>query len=226
MSQDFDSQPSPHQSKNDKPSLSEITTPQLKLVVSNPPPVQELPPPSQSIPSNAGFSSEIRNMGPHIYELNIQDPFHDLGCSLILDLEKSGGKTKAVCHFPDILNESNRFLEEDEDLYGIIMVQFQMKVLEQLFMFCANHNAFQLTIYMDGAQAEGFGIYRDFLNHCHKGLTESSEKTEITLPTDGETFNKWLAFMAEMNFQLEQGLWCEQRSNPAIRHYLKSRPCN
>jgi len=30
--------------------------------------------------------------------------------------------------------------------------------------------------------------------------------------------------MTEMNLKLEQDLWREQRTNPAIRHYLKSRP--
>jgi len=222
MSQDSDSKFKPPQRKDGKPCHSLTTTPKLTLVVSNSAPVQE--PPSQPTLSTAGFSAVVRGIGADVYEMCIQDPFHDLGCDLILDIETSMGETVVVCHFPAILNETNRFLDEDEDLYGAIMLRFQMKVLEQLFMFCINHNASQLMIYMDDDQAEGFGVYDDFLSHYDEALTENGEKTEMLIPTDRETFDKWLGFMAEMNLKLEQDLWREQRTNPAIRHYLKSRP--
>ena len=222
MSQDSDSKFKPPQGKDSKPFHSLTTAPKLTLVVSNSAPVQETP--SQPTPSNVGFSAVVRSIGADIYEMCIQDPFHELACDLILEMENSMGETVVVCHFPAILNETNRFLEEDEDLYGAIMLRFQMKVLEQLFLFCTNHNASQLTIYMDDAEAEGFGVYDDFLSHYDEALTENGEKTEMVIPTDRESFDKWLAFMGEMNLKLEQNLWREQRTNPAIRHYLKSRP--
>lgn len=213
---------------SDKSLNSEAITPQhstshLKLVVSNPDPVQAASVPSQPTPSNAGFATKVRSIGTHVYEMSIRDPFHDLGCDLILDIEESRGKTVAVCHFPVILNEPNKFLHEDEDLYGIIVVQFQMKVLDQLFLFCTDQGASQLTIYMDDAQAEGFGIYQDFLVHCDETLTENGERTEIIVPTDQETFEKWRNFMKKTSHGFEQDLWRAQQLNPAIRHYLKSR---
>jgi hypothetical protein len=211
--------------KKKKPPLSKKVPPQLKLVVSNPAPVQEtsLFP---SMPSNAGFTAEVRKRGFDLYEMNLQDPFHSLECELILDIEKNGNEMTVVCHFPSILNESHRLLDEDETLYGIIMVQFQMKVLEQLFMFCTNHNASRLSIYMDDDQAEGFGVYQDFLTHCDETLTENGEQTEMVISTDQKAFDKWRSFMTKTNLEFEQGLWREQRFNPAIRHYLKSRASN
>ena len=223
MSHDSDSKSKPPQRKNGKSLHSLTTTPTVKLIVSNPAPAQENSP-SQPTPSKAGFSAKIRSIGTNVYEMNIRDPFHDLGCDLILEIEKREGETVAVCHFPVILNESNRFLDEDENLYGAIMLRFQMKVLEQLFIFCVSHNASQLTIYMDDAQAEGFGIYDDFLSHYDETLTENGEKTEMVISTNQETFDKWLGFMAEMSLKVEQNLWREQRTNPVVRHYLKSRP--
>jgi hypothetical protein len=193
-------------------------------VISNPAPIQEAPAVSQRVSSTTGFAANVKKRSTDLYEMNIQDPFHELGCGLILDIETSMSETVVVCHFPAILNEPNRFLDEDEDLYGAIMLRFQMKVLEQLFLFCASHNASQLTIYMDDAEAEGFRIYDDFLNHYDETITENGEKAEMVIPTDRKTFDKWLAFMAEMNLKVEQDLWREQRTNPAIRHYLKSRP--
>ena len=225
MSQDSDSKFKPPQRKDGKSSHSLATTPTLKLVVSNPDPVQEAPAVSQRVPSTKSFGAKVKKRGVNLYELNIRDPFHELGCDLILEIEESMGETVAICHFPAILGkESNTYLDEDEGLHGSIMLRFQMKVLEQLFLFCTNHNASQLIIYMDDAEAEGFGVYDDFLSHYDETLTEQGEKTEMVIPTDRETFDKWLGFMAEMNLKLEQDLWREQRTNPAIRHYLKSRP--
>lgn len=224
MSQDSDSKSKPPQRKVGKSPHSLAATPTLKLVVSNPAPIQATSVPSQPTPSNAGFAAKVRSIGTHVYEMSIRDPFHDLGCDLILDIEESRGKTVAVCHFPVILNEPNKFLHEDENLYGSIVLRFQMKVLEQLFMFCSNHNASQLTIYMDDAQAEGFGIYEDFLSRYDETITENGEKTEMVIWTNQETFDKWLAFMAETSLKVEQDLWREQRTNSVIRNYLKFRP--
>jgi hypothetical protein len=76
---------------------------------------------------------------------------------------------------------------------------------------------------MDDAQAEGFGILQDFLAYCDETLTENGEQTEMVIPTDREAFDKWYGFMTEMSLKFEQDLWREQRFNPAIRNYLKSR---
>lgn len=222
MSKDTDFKPKSHQIKDGPSSPAKKALPQLKLVVSNSAPVQDSPV-SQPMPSNAGFSAEVKKRGFDLYEMTIQDPFHSLECELILDLERNGSEIIAVCHFPSILNKSHKLLDEDETLYGIIMVQFQMKILEQLFIFCTDHNASQLSIYMDDDQAEGFGVYQDFLTHCDETLTEKGEQTEMVIPTDQKTFDKWHSFMKKTNLEFEQGLWREQRSNPVIRYYLKSR---
>lgn len=231
MPKDSDSKPNQSQSTTDKPSLSEKTTSEkkpshLKLVVSNPDSAQDkAPAPSESAPSNAGFTAGVRNIGPQIYEMNIQDPFHDLKCNLFLDIETDRGEMAVVCHFPNILNESNQFLEEDEMLYGVIMVQFQMKILEQLFLFCGDHEASRLMIYMDDAPAEGFEIYHHFLAHQDRNLTTDGEQTTMVISVNVETLDRLRSFMTENNLKLEQGLWREQRFNPAIRQYLKLSSC-
>lgn len=232
MLQDDGDKSRPPQNKVDKPSLSEPTAsaappkktaPLLKLVVSNPIPLQNAIAPYQSAPSNARFSTKVCNKGQDLYEMKTQDPFHDLGCDLILEVERDDRETTVVCHFPAILHGSHRLLDEEGTLYGIIVIQFQMKVLEQLFLFCTKHDASHLIIYMDDDQAEGFGIYQDFLVHCEETVTENGEKTEMLISTDQGTFDKWRSFMAEINPKFEQELWREQRFNPTIQRYLKSR---
>lgn len=203
--------------------LAERNTPHLTLVASKPATVQKVPDLSQSKASNMGFSAEVQTRGLDLYEMNIQDPFHELACELFLEIEKNEGEKAVVCHFSNILDESNKFLDEDETLYGTIMIQFQMKVLEQLFVFCADHQASQLSIYMDDDQAEGFGIVQDFLTHCDEAITQFGEKTEMRIFTDQNRFDQWHTFMEMTNRELERGLWRQQRVNPAIRSYLQSR---
>jgi hypothetical protein len=156
----------------------------------------------------------------------IQDSSHGLECNLILEIEGAceAESGTVICHFPAIADEQlKKFVEEDETLYGMIMVQFQMKVLEQLLLFCANHYASRLIIYTDDEQAEELGIYEDFLVHQDQTLTAQGEKTEMVISVNREIFAAWRDFMAEATIKFAQGLWREQRSNPVIRNYLKSR---
>lgn len=224
MSQDSDFKTKSLQRKSGKLLHSQITTSHLKLVVSNSVPTPDIPVSSRPASSNSGFTAKVKKRGVDFYEMNIQDPFHDLECDLILEVERNDSGTTIACHFPSILDEPHQFLNENETLYGIVMLQFQMKVLEQLFLFCATHGASYLAIYMDDDQAEGFGILQDFLIYCDETWTENGEKTEVLLSTDQEDFDKWRHFMEKTNLMLEQDLWCKQRSNPTIRRYLKSRP--
>ncbi|MGV8947955.1 MAG: hypothetical protein ACOH2E_01090 [Candidatus Paracaedibacter sp.] len=224
MAKDSDFKFQLFQSKDNEPSLFKVTATNLKLVVSNPPfsPKPKSPASCQPTPLHANFAVEVQERGIDVYEMSIKDPFHDLECDLTLDIEVSSDKKVVACHFPLILDETNKFLDEDETLYGTIMIKFQMKVLEQLFLFCNGHNASELNIYMDDEQAEGFGIYQEFLSNCAESLAENRAQAEIAILTNPKTFANWCAFMKETNIRLDQDLWREQRSNPAIRRYLKS----
>ena len=222
MAKDSDFKFQSFQSKDNEPSLFKVTATNLKLVVSNPPFAPKSPASCQPTPLHTNFAVEVQERGILVYEMSIKDPFHDLACDLILDIEVSSDKKVVACHFPLILDETNKFLDEDETLYGTIMVKFQMRVLEQLFLFCNGHNASELNIHMDDEQAEGFGIYQEFLSDCDESLPENTAQAEIVISTDQKMFVKLCAFMEKTNFGLDQDLWREQRSNPAIRRYLKS----
>ncbi len=157
--------------------------------------------------------------------MTLQDPSHYLACALILEVEESNqeyqGKT-VICHFPTLSDEELRdFVEEDEALCDMIMVQFQMKILEQLLLFCASHYASTLVIFADDAQADDLGVYQDFLTYEDQPLTSKGEKTEMVIPADRETFDAWIDFMDDINRKFQQSLWRDQGSNPIIRQYLK-----
>lgn len=201
----------------------------LKLIVSNTEPSSETfcqskPPPNNGAP----FASEVWLKGPYLYLMVTQDPSHYLGCELVLEVEESHekyGEGTVICHFPKIAVEQFRsYIDEDDTLYGIIMIQFQMKILEQLFLFCATHYASKLIIYTDDTQADELEIYQNFLTYESQTLTQNGEQTEMIIPADPQTFKDWIDFMDRVTLKLRQTLWQDQRTNFAIRQYLKTHP--
>lgn len=197
----------------------------LKLVISNSSPAssQKLTISNSSEPSC--FTEEVRPRGPNLYEMHLKDPTYGLKCDLILEVEESLDKvdsSSVVCYFPNIDQSAlNGFVEEDETLFGLLMIQFQMRILEQLFLFCANHYASNLVIFVDDAQADELGIYQDFLAYKDETITSEGEKTELIIPADRETFDQWIDFMEEVDQKSKQTLWREQRNSPLVRHYLE-----
>ncbi len=239
MSKDSDFKSTPPQSNNHKPSTPEIIPCEkkpthLKLVASNPAPVEETPfPPFLLARPTEGFSAEVshvpvKNTPLTLFEMKIKDPSHYLACTLALELEEGleeDEEGKVICHFSSIQDGSlNKLVMEDETLFGLILVQFQMRIMEQLLLFCSEQCASELTLYMDHDQAEKFGIYESFLTHQGKALTFNGEQTEMVMPADPETFDAWVDFMDKTSRDFRQTLWKDQKENPVIRFYLKSDP--
>lgn len=212
---------------------SEKTNATLELVVSNSNPIQESPS-SQTTRSNIrgkpSFMAEVHRRGPNLYSLLACDPSHHLECELILETEEKKDPDSlelvaVICHFPNISDEKLQdHIWLDDTLYGIIMIQFQIKILEQLLLFCATHYASKLIIFADDVQADALGVYQDFLTYKDQTLTYKGEKTEMVIPADRATFDAWIDFMEKITIDFRQTLWREQRSNPIIRQYLKNHP--
>jgi hypothetical protein len=218
-------QPYPEQDKNQQ-SFEESNS-FLKLVVSNPTPFTETTDsqvPTYNISSHA-FTAKVHEKGNYIYEMTLWDPSHYLACDVFLEITEGNQKNKGrtvICHFPTVNDEElNDFVEKDDTLYGAFMVQFQMKIFEQLFLFCFTHNASTLVIFADDDQSNALGVYHDFLAYEDRTLTSNGTKTKIVIPVNQETFNAWVAFMEEATVEFQQTLWRQQKTNPVIRRYLK-----
>ncbi len=204
--------------------------PHLKLVVSNPP--VENKNPSQIINSNTGFTAEIQEKDHPYYTLVARDPFHRLGCEIVLEIhdgeeEEELEPRSLVCHFPNILGEElNEFVEGDETLYGMIMVQFQLKLLEQLLLFASNQHALYLLVQVDsGTEGHALEVYRSLVTHEDKIPTKTGKKIQMLIPATVESFDKLIDLIDHINRDFRQMLWEDQRNNPVIRDYLTSNPC-
>jgi hypothetical protein len=140
---------------------------------------------------------------------------------------------EVICHFPKINDvELKEFVWGDTVLYGILMVTFQMNVLEQLFLFCETHKASKLLIFADNV--DELGIYKDFLAYKDKSKNinpagskreeEKGKQPEIIIPVDQGTLDVWAGFMKAVTIRFRQVLRDGQKTNPAIQHYLNFRP--
>lgn len=177
------------------------------------------------------FTAEVQVKGDSLYVMSARDLSHYLTCDLVLEVQENDSKqdgsrdVDCVCHFPRITDEKlKQFIWEDATLYEILMGVFKMNLMEQLLLFCVTHHASNLVIFADDEQRDGLGIYLDFQNY--QGITPAPnvEKTGMVIPIGTETFDAWVDFMEGVTIKFRQTLWRAQRTNPAIYHYLKSRP--
>jgi hypothetical protein len=206
--------------------------------------VPDLPqniPPLQEANTNKSpsFTTELQEKGDNIYAMVAQDLAHFLECELILEIQekeldpeeaedglaqnKEKGR-EVICHFPSI--DDGKFKElilGDQTLYGTLMIRFQIKIMNQLFLFCAAHHAGTLVIFTDDVHGEELEIYRNFLNREGQDLNSQGEKTGLVIPADPETVDDWKDFRKMVALKLRQGLWRDQKTNPTIENYLKSR---
>ena len=104
------------------------------------------------------------------------------------------------------------------------MVQFQMKILEQLFAFCENQRVSKLIIYTSDTQVDELEIYREFLFYRGQLPPSKGNQNEISMFVDSQTFESWIDFMNKVTSMFRHVLWQDYRINHTIRRYLKKNP--
>lgn len=176
---------------------------------------------------NSNFTAEVRKRSPYDFLMVARDPFHYLDCELPLTFEENQEEGKKsfllVCRFPTICDDALvDFIEGDEDLLGIIMIQFQMQILENLFAFCTVQNVGNLIIRTTEEQFKELGIYQNFIKHVDKIPTKKGISIEMAIPVHSNSLTKCDKFMDDMTAQFRKTMWQDQSSNPAIRDYLKT----
>jgi hypothetical protein len=197
-----------------------------------------LPFPKGNATTRASFTAEIRETEDNVYIMTAQEPKHFLACNFTLEIQGNAcevktKKTKAakeklklkevICHFPSIADDQlKEMVWQDDTLYSLIMILFQIKVMQQLLSFCAAHHAANLVIFVDCDQADDLEIYGSFLVYREQATTPHEGKTEMVIAANPKTVGEWRDFMEITTLRLRQILWREQKTNPAIQHYLKS----
>ena len=181
--------------------------------------------------------TEIKGEEQACYIMVACDPFHRLDCEIILEVcddedvleiyNEEMEPLTVICHFPHIIDEElNKFIDGDETLCGMIMVQFQMKILEQLLLFCSNHGASTLLVWVDHTfEGHALEAYQNFAVYEDKIPTMTGTKTQLVIPATLETFDNLMDCMDDINQEFRKMLWEDQSNNSAIREYLKLNHC-
>ena len=227
--------------------LNENSAATVKLVPAVPFINDILPSANENARAQSSFAAEVHRRGENVYALEVQDTGHFLACELFLEIQKAGEALRAgelpsrevFCHFPKIDDERlKEFVWNDPTLQKILMGVFQMSILKQLFLFCEAHTASKLVIFTDDAEANELKIYRDFLaTQQGQNPTATREKwggqwgykwgespgIGMLIPVSPEVFSAWLSFAETTIIRFRQVLWREQKTNPSIHYYLKSR---
>lgn len=169
-----------------------------------------------------------------MYVFKGEDLDHQLLCEMTLKLketfvsvdeeEEGEGFLASVvtCHFPSInVQKFNAKVGFDAYLQGVVIFQFQLKILEQLLLFCGEKASVNLILTVNDATLDYLDIYSPFITSAKKVTSAKEEQTEIVIPTDVETYEEVVDFMNEVEKQFRKTLWREQTVNLAFREYLK-----
>lgn len=126
------------------------------------------------------------------------------------------------CDFPSIdVGEFNEIVSWDDYLQGMLMIQFQVRILEQLFLFCQDKNVEHVFIFFNKEDIDYVDIYGRFLITEEEIISSKGEQIKIEIPTSTLNYDHLLEFMDDLELNLRKALWRKQKSNRAIRHFFK-----
>lgn len=189
--------------------------------------------PAPKGPLQNSFLWDFQEISPGIYIARFQDTFHELSCKVALELKESfipsGGQERGyfelilAADFPSI---DIQLLQQkalwDEYLYGTLLIQFQLKVLEQLLLFCEDRDATHIFLSFNEANHDYIEIYQRFIISEEEIPSNHREKIEIIIPTDVSIYDELIDFMEEIDHSFRHTLWREKGVNSIYRQYLKS----
>lgn len=163
-------------------------------------------------PPLSSFLVDFQEFSPNLHVMRAKDLNHELTLEMILERKESFAYSKGeteeegylapiiACALPRIdVQKFNEKACQDECLQEILMIQFQLKVLEQLFLFCEEKAAVNLILTMSDSNLDYLEMYRDFFISEEQVITARGEHTEVVIPTDMETYNKVIDFMDQVD---------------------------
>ena len=168
------------------------------------------------------FGAKAQLMGLSSYTMVARDISHYLSCALTLEIQASDDESEfgnVICHFPVIQEEYLAALVwEDELLVNIIMIQFYLKILERLFVFCTNHNALKLIVHANAREAKKLVIYEKFAVKTEEIISHHGRTATLVIPTNTETQDKLLDDMAQIVDAFREIL---EEDDPVVQQYAK-----
>lgn len=168
------------------------------------------------------FVAKAQLMRLSSYTMIARDVSHYLSCTFTLEIQTSDDESAfgdVICHFPVIQEEYLAALVwEDELLVNMIMIQFYLKILERLFVFCANHNALRLVIHANAREATKLIIYEKFAVKTEETVTHHGRTKTLVIRADTDTYSQLIEDMAQIGDDFRQML---EDDDPVVQQYAK-----
>lgn len=185
-------------------------------------------------PEPQAIATDIREISKNIFVFRAQDIENELRVEMYLELKQAyipynQNLSEAPLEhiiggdFPYIsIDKFDEHILSDEYLHGALMVIFQMSLLEKLLLFCEEKKAAYIVLNFCEGTFGYLNIFRRF-SISEKQINNShSERIQITIPADTQTYDDVIDFMDEFKVDFCRVLWREQKSNFSLRQYLKS----
>ena len=168
------------------------------------------------------FGAKTRFTGLSSYTMIARDVSHFLSCVLTLEIQPSEDESEfgdVICHFPVISEEYlEAFLWEDELMINMVMIQFYLKILERLFVFCSNHNALRLVVHANAREAKKLSVYEKFAIHAEEIVSHHGRTKTLAFQVNTQTYDELVDAMAHVADDFRHLL---EDDDPVVQQYAK-----
>jgi hypothetical protein len=168
------------------------------------------------------FGAKTQLMGLSSYTMIARDVSHYLSCALTLEVQASDDESEfggVICHFPVIQEQYlEAFVWEDELLVNMVMMQFYLKILERLFIFCSNHNALKLIIHANAHEAKKLSVYEKFAIHTEEIISHHGRTKTLAIQVNTDTYSQLIDDMEKTADDFREIL---EDDDPVIQQYAK-----
>ncbi len=114
------------------------------------------------------------------------------------------------------------YLFDDEILNMVLSLKLLLQCLEELYVYSASKLSAGLLLVLNEGQENLMSAFEEIISYAETYSHNREEKTLIFIPTDVASYDFFLELKEEMEKELDQLLWSNQRFSPLIRHYLKT----
>lgn len=188
----------------------------------------------QSCSQQCSLLWDFQEISNGIFRSNFHDQPNQLTCTMTLELlecfvpdsaSAAGGifELSLSSDFPSIdIQRLCQIVSWDEYLYAMLLIQFQLNILEQLLLFCEKVNATHLILNLNETNQDYLEIYERFVCSQAKRVSPRGSYVSICIPTDANTYDALLDFMDDIQIKFKQTLWQEQKHKPIYRQFIKT----
>jgi hypothetical protein len=177
---------------------------------------------------------DCREISSNLYIFMARDLDHELACEMTLELTEGFAPAADGIHEEDYIVpiltcnslsiDVSRFNEKvcwDAYLQAMLLLQFQLKILEELLLFCEEKDVVTIMLTLNDTEEDDIEVFQRFSLSSERVITPNGEQAKIVIQAGTKTYDSIIDFIDEINRNFHQALWRNQKTNAAFRNYIK-----